>query len=251
MLFRSARAEAELATAANIHSQLVPDLELSLAGWRLAGKSVPSAGMGGDLLDAVARDDGGLDVVLVDVSGHGTRAGVVMAVVKAAIRASLLSRESISQVAADANRVLCDVSPNDMFATACFVRTGAEGRVDMVVAGHPPALIAGPGGVRPVECEGSLPLGIRKSEAFEAVRLTLEQGESLVLYSDGVIEAGVNKLGIEDAFGDARLRAVVADACKSREPKPSAVNGAVFMSVEAHAPPEDDVSVLTLCRETA
>jgi len=85
---RTARMQAELALAQQIHASLIPPVERATNQLEMYGRSVAGAEMGGDLLDVV-EGGGTTDLFVADVSGHGVKAGVVMGVVKSAIHASL------------------------------------------------------------------------------------------------------------------------------------------------------------------
>ncbi len=83
--------------------------------------------MGGDIIDAVCGDHT-VDVYLADVSGHGVGAGIVMSMVKGAIRMRLRAGGSLPALAADLNAVLTELTRDDMFATFAAVRASPQGR---------------------------------------------------------------------------------------------------------------------------
>lgn len=213
----------EMTLAARIHRSLVPEIALSSGPFEIAGRSVASGVMGGDVMDARTLADGSIQALVADVSGHGVRAGIVMAMVKAAIE-SFESRGSeetggarITALAGELNRVLVRLTEPDMFVTAAIVHVGRGGEYHALLAGHPPILHRSgersgiPCAPAPVGADG-LPLGI--IDELDAIVVTgqLRAGESIVLYSDGLTEARVGvprplRRGSANAAGAARSSA--------------------------------------------
>lgn len=153
-------------------------------------------------MDVTVRD-GVLDVYLADVSGHGVKAGLVMGMVKSAIRMRQRSAPSLDVMVSDLNAVLADLMMADMFATMACVRlfkSGAETRAEFALAGHWPILhVSAQGQLRELPNE-HLPLGVDSSELFQSGMVTLHTGDLLVLMTDGLIEVQ-NSGGKELGFG--------------------------------------------------
>src|ERR1043165_4039205 len=161
---RSARAHAELHVARRVHDTLVPPFTLKTAVAEVLGRSLPSSAMGGDLIDAVA-EDGRLDVLVGDVSGHGVGAGVVMAMLKSCIRTRLAGHIRLDEVLADANRVLANLTAPEMFATCAALRVLPGRRLEFALAGHLPIFHYRAAERRWIRHPNeSLPLGIDPSE---------------------------------------------------------------------------------------
>jgi len=188
------RMRAELRVASDIHAALVRPIDRTLAGLRVVARSRASSTMGGDLVDLIERPDG-FDLVLADVTGHGVKAGVVMALAKGVFHAHLRAHADLAQAAAAINRDLCRLTETAMFVTAAIVRVRADpaGSVpdsaECLLAGHPPAiLLASSGPARRIEPSG-LPLGIDPNAEYESAAVTLLVGDRLCIYSDGLTEA--------------------------------------------------------------
>ncbi|MEC9373655.1 MAG: PP2C family protein-serine/threonine phosphatase [Planctomycetota bacterium] len=200
---RTVRLQTEMDLAREIHASLVPPIELKEAWLEASGRSEPSAEMGGDLLDVV-RGDGRIDFYVADVSGHGVRAGVLMAMIKSAIRTRLLSGAELEEVQRDLNLVIEQVKQEGMFATFACVRLRADSEeVEYAVAGHLPILHwrKSEGRVGMLGSE-SLPLGVLEDERFVAKRIRVEAGDALALLTDGVTEVfdgGRRQFGVEGA----------------------------------------------------
>ena len=225
----AARREAELETAARIHAQLVPAIERGVGPWSVRGVSLPSSTMGGDLIDLIPRADGGADLVLADVTGHGVRAGVVMALAKGIVWAELRREAALADATGRINQSLADLLDDGTFVTAVVVRLPAapDAPVEVLVAGHPPPIIRrADGATERVESHG-LPWGVAPESADGTTRVHLAAGDAIVLYSDGISEAAPPAGGM---FGvDGVDRAVRARA------EPGAIPRALLDAASTHA----------------
>lgn len=237
-----ARAEAELATAAEIHRQLVPDFTRELHGWSVAGRAIPSETMGGDLLAVFERPDG-FDAVVADVTGHGVRAGVVMALVKGVFAAELTRDVPLHDAADAINRAVCALTDDGTFVTAALLRVHPGGRVELVNAGHPPVFCLRAGAPTARGESTGLPLGVMPGETYACRGFDLAPGDRLVAYSDGITEA------MDQSGGMLGVDAVGRAVEPLRDPAPDAL----FDLARAHAGgegPADDQTVLELRRVT-
>lgn len=217
----SAEAEAELSVARRIHGTLVPAITISNREQEVAGVSLASSAMGGDLIDAVAEAPGSdgrraLDLFLADVSGHGVGAGIVMGGVKSAIRSLVRSDRDLAAVAVDLNGVLCDLTGPETFTTFAAARIRPDGSAECVNAGHLPILIHRRDSGLVDEIESThLPLGIDPSEPYTAVTIDLRPGDVLAMLTDGLHETR-DRDGRE--LGWPALRARFAETAASELP---------------------------------
>lgn len=188
---RTVRAQAELDVAKRVHESIVPDVEIKAAGVEVYGRSHASSEMGGDLIDVVVRGDE-VDVYLADVSGHGVGAGIVMAMVKSAIRTRLRQSAALPDLLTDLNAVLGELMKPGMFATMACVRLRREAgamRAEYALAGHLPILLKPAAQSRVVDLPNErLPLGVSEEERFVSGGVTLSPGDMLLLFTDGLIE---------------------------------------------------------------
>lgn len=193
---RTLRMQAELTLARQIHETLAPRIELQREHLQALARSDASAEMGGDLIDFVERADGGLDLYLADVSGHGVKAGVVMAMVKSAIRMRLLhaqdESDTLGNLLTDLNRVVCQVGSPEMFVTFACLRLDRSARsMEFAMAGHPPILRVKPGGAIERLENRHMPLGIADDEVYTSMHMECAAGDTFVVYTDGLTEAAV------------------------------------------------------------
>ncbi len=185
---RTIRMQTELALAQQIHAALIPPVTMSTPRLELFGRSVAGAEMGGDLIDVV-EGDGQTDVFIADVSGHGVKAGVIMAVVKSAIRTRLRGSRAFEGLFQDVNHVVCELAGPGMFVTAACLRFGTDGQVRFCGAGHGPILHFrnADGHVGALESE-HLPFGVAADETFEANGVHAQPGDVFLLMTDGLTE---------------------------------------------------------------
>ena len=178
----------ELAFAQAIQQTLVPPVHWRTARCEAYGKSIPSEKVGGDLVEAVAADRSLLAYV-ADVSGHGIRAGVLMGMVKTAIRVCLLSDERPAAFLDALNRVLPGVKEEGMYVTLACLRFNEDtAEVEYALAGHPSILH-----YRQQTADTrrlgtyQLPLGILPA-SYDTARVDASVGDIFAIVSDGFTE---------------------------------------------------------------
>lgn len=146
--------------------------------------------IGGDFYDFFLIDKHRLGFVIGDVSGKGIAAAIFMAVSRTLIRATGLKSDSVSECMKTVNNLLCQESVSSMFVTVFYGELNTlTGEVDYVNAGHNPPYLLSSGGIREVEMTNGLPLGVMENFIYETGKLQLKNGEQLLLFTDGVIEA--------------------------------------------------------------
>jgi serine phosphatase RsbU (regulator of sigma subunit) len=200
--------------------------------------------VGGDIYDFVTLDDGRLAVVLGDVTGHGVEATADMAMAKFVFRSLAREHPEPGDFLAAANDVIVDEIATGKFITMVYLAIdGARGGVSCASAGHPPPRILLPdGSVRGLET-GGLALGIESGQQYDEVRTKLPVGASIVVYTDGVIEARRR----HELYGVERLDALLSG---HRELAPHVLATAVARDARAFAGGElaDDLAVVVIRR---
>ncbi|TMJ98137.1 MAG: GAF domain-containing protein [Actinobacteria bacterium] len=162
--------------------------------------------VGGDVYDFMELEDGTLAVVLGDVTGKGIQAAADMALAKFAFRSLARNHPEPAAFLANANEVAVDELATGKFITMLYVRVDPRSReATCASAGHPSVRVVTAGGeVGAVDARG-LALGIDSGQEYPEKRVTLEPGSSLVLYTDGVLEARRNG----ELYGEERLDALL------------------------------------------
>jgi serine phosphatase RsbU (regulator of sigma subunit) len=203
-----ARIEQELQTARLIQHSLLPRKLPELAGWQLAAHYQPAREVGGDLYDCFAFPDGRLGLVIGDVTDKGIPAAIVMASTRSMLRAAAQSSRSPGEVLARVNNLLYADTPERMFVT-CFyaILDPASGRLHYANAGHDLPYQRARGDVAELLARG-MPLGLMPGMVYEEQEAIIGPGESVVFYSDGLVEA---HNAAREMFGFPRLKMLLTD----------------------------------------
>ncbi len=196
--------------ADTMQRSLLPRSRPVIEGLEVGEVYEPSARVevGGDLYDYLALDDGRLAVVLGDVTGHGVDATADMAMAKFVFRSLAREHPEPADFLASANDVICsEIATGKFISMSYVVVEGGSGRVSGASAGHPaPRIVLPDGSTRPLEAHG-LVLGIDGDQEYAESHAELVSGSSLVLYTDGVVEARRDG----ELYGDDRLDALLAE----------------------------------------
>jgi serine phosphatase RsbU (regulator of sigma subunit) len=195
--------------ADTMQRSLLPRSRPVVEGLEVGEVYEPSArvDVGGDVYDFLALDDGRLAVVLGDVTGHGVDATADMAMAKFVFRSLAREHPEPGDFLASANEVICsEIGPGKFISMSYVVVDAARGLVTGASAGHPaPRIVLPDGTVRALEGHG-LVLGIDGGQEYTAASAGLPAGASLVVYTDGVVEARRDG----ELYGDERLDALLA-----------------------------------------
>jgi serine phosphatase RsbU (regulator of sigma subunit) len=244
-----------------LERSLLPEALLPVPGLTVASRYLPAQGnheVGGDFYDAIRTPDGGLTLIVGDVQGKGIEAATLTSLARHTLRASALAGDPPSELLAHLNRSLlygqaeqltAGKDPILRFVTAAVAhleaRSGDSGfDVTIARAGQPPPIIVrGDGRFEAIEPRGVL-LGVSNTPTFEEIRCALDVGDTLVLYTDGVIEqrGGEGKAMTEQHLAMlVRNRRGVVDA--------EAIADLIEATVRLVAPEavRDDVAVLVAC----
>ena len=197
--------ERELNLARDIQMSLVPSRPLRLGNWEVCGRVVPARQVGGDAFDYFTLGDGRCALAIADVSGKGVPAAILMSNLQASLRAFCTGRLAIPEAMHHVNQSVVRSSASGKFITMFYAEFDPErGLLHYSNAGHNYPLIRRRDGALIELAEGGLPLGIEEKAAYLEGQVSLDAGDSLLLFSDGISEA-LDAAGQE--FGDDRLRA--------------------------------------------
>ncbi len=228
--------EPEFASA--MQSTLVPPLAYQGYGLEAYGESIPKDDVGGDLVDLVAKD-GEVIAYVADVSGHGLRAGVLMAMIKTAVRYGLLLGQPVTKLLGDLNRVLPSLKQANMFVTFAMLHFDGSGTAEYISAGHIPLLqYRRSDGEVVRHCTPQLPLGVFAETEYTSQRIRYQVGDVFALLSDGVVEVGEER---DAEFGFARLEQLLA---QYRGFPLTEVVRTMYAELQVHGIQQDDESVL-------
>ncbi len=185
----------EVDRIAEIQRSFMPRSLPSIPGWTLAGRFETHGVAGGDLWTARELEDGRLALVVADASGHGPAATVMAAMTHAVFHATDCTDLEPGCIATKINRYLARWQVAGAFVTGMVgVLTPKTGELAYAVAGHPPALhrpfgVGHPDEIRRLDAVGGPPLGILDSIEYDTARTRIDPGDTLVLATDGILEA--------------------------------------------------------------
>ncbi len=248
-LFRDAiekqRLEDELAIAREIQQGLLPRTLPHIPGFDLAAVNIPSTQVGGDYYDVIQRSDREVILAIGDVSGKGTPAALLMANVQASLRALTSVGLTLSEATGRINDLMCLNTSSGKFITLFWgVLDVPTKRFCYVNAGHNfPFLLRADGAVERLE-EGGLLIGMLKTTSpYEQGTVTLQSGDLLVLFTDGVSEA-MNAEGHD--FTEERFEQLLR---RIRTASPHEIIDRVREELQGYTrdtPPSDDLTMLVL-----
>lgn len=245
--------EKELAMAAAIQQQLFPASLPSLAATEIAARNRQAKQVGGDYYDVIPLQTPGASephlLCVVDISGKGMFASLLMSNIQATLRA-LLHRDSLlPAVASRTNDLLHATTPSNRYATALLVFYDPQsGQCRWVNCGHNDGIILrATGEVELLSCSG-LALGLFPRRTYEEQTCSLTAGDILAIYSDGVTDA---QDMAENEFGMERL----IDCLRGNSTRePGGIVNAVFEEIDrfaGNAPQFDDITLMVVKRGAA
>jgi serine phosphatase RsbU (regulator of sigma subunit) len=241
------RIEQELRVARLIQQTLLPKHVPDLPGYQLAAYYQPAREVGGDFYDFLELDNGHLGLVVGDVTDKGVPAAIVMATTRTMLRASAQRLDSPGEVLKRVNDVIVPDIPPNMFITCLYAILDPEtGLLRYANAGHdlPYRRRTLNGGAEELRATG-MPLGLLPGMNYEEKEIVLQRGDSVLFYSDGLVEAHDPE---REMFGFPRLQGLVG---AHRSDGPAMVN---FLLSELARftgeqwEQEDDITLVTLDR---
>jgi serine phosphatase RsbU (regulator of sigma subunit) len=236
----------ELEVAREIQLALLPRGTYATGDIEVSGFTKPANTVGGDFYDVLPQADGRLVLTLGDVAGKGSPAALLMALLLAALRTLVEERMEPAALVARLNIQICRHSPASRFITLVYaLYEPATGRLSYVNAGQNPPLVRRRDG-RFDRLHGTgIALGLFEHSEYTAAETTLEPGDLLVFYSDGITEA-------EDPSGqpleESGLELVLE---RHADKPPSAIASEVLAAVHTHAHRArfaDDLTILAVKR---
>lgn len=234
--------ERERFIATALQRTLLPAQLPILDGASTARRYLPTAAgveVGGDWYDVLPLPNNRVALVIGDVGGHNIDAAAIMGQLRNAIRSYAWEGHPAAKVLEATNRLLCGLEPGVM-ATCCYVELGLQdGIAAVALAGHPPPLIVNEDGDAAfMNVIADPPLGAEAEHAYEQTSLFLTQGQSIMLYTDGLVES--RTMPLDDGM-DRLQRACSKEAGIDAEALADAVIDSIAMNEV-----EDDIALLVL-----
>lgn len=233
---RHKRLESYIAEARKIQQSLIPNEFPKFHDFDIYGRSLPAEIVGGDVFDVIEISESILGLAIADASGHGLPAALQVRDVVIALRMGLEKDMKIIRTVQKLNSVLHHVGKSHEFITLFYAELEDNGNFFYVNAGHNPPLFFGHQEVHELT-RGGLILGPYPKAKYERGFVYFENGNILVMYSDGVTEA-TNTVGEE--FGPDRIKEIIQ---ANRSASSKQLCDMIFQATDEFAnffPPKDD-----------
>jgi serine phosphatase RsbU (regulator of sigma subunit) len=243
------RIEQELQVARRIQQASLPKEVPTLEGWQISPFYQPAREVGGDFYDFHPLSEGRLGLVVGDATGKGVPAALVMSTTCGMLQAvsQTLDSSSPAEVLERVNEALTVRIPANMFVT-CFyaILDPSSGRFTYANAGHDLPYLHRNGDAEELRARG-MPLGLMPGMSYEEGETSLTEGDSVLFYSDGLVEAHDPE---GEMFGFPRLRALVAEHGEEKAIGDSLLEE-LYSFVGEVWEQEDDITLLTLKRSAS
>lgn len=183
--------ERDLQIARTVQESFLPQELPNKAGYQFAAHYDSAQEVGGDFYDFISLSEDQLAILMGDVSGKGVPAALFMARLMSDFRFVSLSEDEPKDILAKVNDILVKRSRRGMFVTIIYIILDMlKGRITYSSAGHlPPLMVKVNGKTHRLVSESGVPLGIAEGQTFAQDSLPLEEGDVLLLYTDGLLEA--------------------------------------------------------------
>lgn len=186
--------ENELRIARDVQSILLPSTDPEIPGYSIVGSNSPARIISGDYFDYIPLGAGKTAIVIADVSGKGVAAGLLMAMCRSALRSELLRMPDPLVALSRVNQqIFADIREDMFISLALYILNEHDGDIQLVCAGHDKApLVRANGDLEWIKPPG-LAIGLDDGDVFSRVtkphNFTLNPGDCLLLYTDGITEA--------------------------------------------------------------
>jgi len=238
-------AHSEFRAARAIQQKLLPTVP-QLSSFDIAGLSYCAIGTCGDYFDYIRMPNDNVGIMLADVSGHGLGPSLLMASMRAYVRALARTHDDVGEILTIANRVLIEDTQSESFITAIFGCLNPHTRSFVYAnAGHPTGYVLDATGAVKSELEsGGFPLGLMSDHAYQSSgEIILQPGEFVVLVSDGILDARSPQ---DTMFGKERTLDIVRVYCE--ESALQIVDNLYYAArgFSQHTPQLDDITAVVL-----
>ena len=227
----------ELALGGAAQQALLPGNTVDFGAYTLAGVCLPAKGVGGDYYDWYGTPDG-YSLTICDVMGKGAGAAIIAATARAVVRSARENPDPLVAVARADDCLANELSNMSPFATMFHARLSEHGQVRFVDAGHGLTLVVRSDGTSERIGSGNLPLGLGMDSDWASGVLQLERGDSLVSFSDGLLDL---------YGGDDSALARIAELLGQASSPAGQIDLLIASAASAHQ--DDDVTVVALRRE--
>jgi len=233
----------ELESARQVQQKLLPKGPMEVRGLQVLGLHQSMQSVGGDYYDFFPLDDGRVLLCVADVAGHGLPAALLMSNLQATLHAIANQRRPINEIVALLNNEMVRRTSPDRFVTLMMAEISADrSMLTICNAGHNPGyLVRKHGSIVELDA-GGIMLGVMEMFPFIQMEYSLEPGDLLAFYTDGIPEA---EIGFEDMFGYDRLQYFLSE--NRDRPLPD-IAQMLFQRVTSSSVPVGDDMAIVLVR---
>jgi sigma-B regulation protein RsbU (phosphoserine phosphatase) len=241
-LMEKQRLVKDMEFARTIQESFLPQKAPEVQRYRFSAHYTPALEVGGDFYDFIHLDENLTGIVIGDVSGKGVSAALYMAKMGSDMRTLAFTEQSPVEALAKLNDLLAERSRRGMFATLLYIELDSRsGKLTISNAGHlPPIIKKADGSLMTLAKAGGAPLGMLPGLKFSQETAKLERGETVILYTDGIVEAMNAK---EELYGYARFEALL----KKSPADPGMLKTAIIEDVNRFtglSPQHDDMTLV-------
>ena len=228
--------------ARTVQESFLPQKAPEMQSYRFSAHYTPALEVGGDFYDFIHLDKDRTGIVIGDVSGKGVPAALYMAKLGSDMRTLAFTEKSPAEALMKLNDLLAERSRRGMFATLLYLELDAStGKITMSNAGHlPPIVKRADGSLVRLGAASGAPLGMMPGMKYSQDAVKLERGETVILYTDGIIEAMNAR---EELYGYDRFEALV----KQSGAHPGALKESIIGDVNRFtglSPQHDDMTLV-------
>jgi sigma-B regulation protein RsbU (phosphoserine phosphatase) len=243
----SERVQQQMEIASRIQQSLLPKHPPELPGIAVAGTVIPTTKIGGDYYDYLVDRNGDLNLLIADASGHSLASALMITMIRSILRHELMRGRPLDRIMFNINQVMFgDLMKAEMFISMFCARYNSKTRqLSFVNAGHNPPLLQRNSRRHPekLNSDTGVILGILENVDYQEHTVTLNPGDVLLLYTDGVIEAR-NPAGQQ--FGEERLQEMLQ---KYQSLPSDKLWQRIYQAIHRHindAVQHDDITLLVL-----
>ena len=241
-LLEKQRMVRDMEFARTVQESFLPQSEPEVQSYKFSAHYTPALEVGGDFYDFIRLDKGHTGIVIGDVSGKGVPAALYMAKLGSDMRTLAFTEQSPVEALMKLNDLLAARSRRGMFATLLYLELDSQaGKLTISNAGHlPPIIKKKDGSLIKMETAGGAPLGMVAGMQYGQETATLTQGDTVILYTDGIVEAMNAK---EELYGYERFEALI----RKSPSNPDRLKSAIIDDVNRFtglSPQHDDMTLV-------
>ncbi|GJQ61589.1 MAG: hypothetical protein SCALA702_06420 [Melioribacteraceae bacterium] len=237
---RNLRIQAEMNLAQELHSNLVPKIEIVNDRFELYGVSNPTDEVGGDLID-IFENETTYTCYIADVSGHGVAAGSLMGMFKSTIRVLLNKDEPLKSILTDSSKTIYNLKKKNMFLTCAFLNFKPNHTVEYSTAGHLPILkLANDSNNFEDLLIKQIPIAAIKDFNFTTSSTEYNKNDLFILLTDGITETSNKK---NEFFGIEKVKQTIFN---NRNDKLSNIYEKINSELTSYGAQNDDQTILLI-----